>query len=125
MRDGKNLDLVLRALVNVPEVFLVVAGAVASNKDKSFAFYRELAVELKVADRCRFFEGFVADDDLGRFFAGTDFVLLTYVSTFHSQSGVLNIAARVRACTVCRSRAGTCRCAGFHRGHRQRYAELD
>ncbi len=96
VRDGKNLDLVLRALVNVPEVFLVVAGAVASNKDKSFAFYRELAAGLGVADRCRFFEGFVADDDLGKFFAGTDFVLLTYASTFHSQSGVLNIAARAR-----------------------------
>jgi glycosyltransferase involved in cell wall biosynthesis len=96
VRDGKNLDFAIRALVEVPEAFLVVAGSVASTKDKPFSFYRDLADELGVADRCRFFEGFVADDDLGKFFSGTDFVLLTYDSSFHSQSGVLNIAARAR-----------------------------
>jgi glycosyltransferase involved in cell wall biosynthesis len=96
VRDGKNLDLAVRALAQVPEAFLVVAGSVASAKDKPFALYRELAGELGVADRCRFFEGFVADEQLGKYFAGTDFVLLTYASSFHSQSGVLNIAARAR-----------------------------
>ena len=96
VRDGKNLDLAVRALAQVPEAFLVVAGSVASAGDKPFAFYRELASQLGVAGRCRFFEGFVADDELGKYFAGTDFVLLTYSSSFHSQSGVLNIAARAR-----------------------------
>ena len=96
VRDGKNLDLAIRALAQVPEAFLVVAGSVASAGDKPFAFYRELAKELGVAARCRFFEGFVADDELGKYFAGADFVLLTYASSFHSQSGVLNIAARAR-----------------------------
>jgi len=96
VRDGKNLDLAIRALVQVPEAFLVVAGSVASAKDKPFTFYRELADELGVADRCRFFEGFIADEDLGTYFSGADFVLLTYASSFHSQSGVLNIAARAR-----------------------------
>jgi glycosyltransferase involved in cell wall biosynthesis len=96
VRDGKNLDLAIRALTQVPEAFLVVAGSVASAKDKSFSFYCELAVELGVAERCRFFEGFVADVDLVKYFAGTDFVLLTYAASFHSQSGVLNLAARAR-----------------------------
>jgi glycosyltransferase involved in cell wall biosynthesis len=96
VRDGKNLDLVVRALVQVPEAFLVVAGSVASIKDKPFAYYRELAAQQHVADRCYFAEGYVADDELGKYFAGTDFVLLTYAATFHSQSGVLNIAARAR-----------------------------
>jgi glycosyltransferase involved in cell wall biosynthesis len=96
VRDGKNLDIAIRALVQVPEAFLVVAGSVASANDRPFAYYRERAAELGVADRCRFFEGFVADADLGKYFAGTDFVLLTYAASFHSQSGVLNIAARAR-----------------------------
>lgn len=96
VRDGKNLELAVRALTQVSEAFLVVAGSVASAKDKSFVFYRELAQELGIADRCRFFEGFVADDVLGKYFAGADFVLLTYAASFHSQSGVLNIAARAR-----------------------------
>jgi glycosyltransferase involved in cell wall biosynthesis len=96
VRDGKNLDLAVRALAQVPEAFLVVAGSVASTKDKPFADYRELAAQLGVLERCHFAEGFVADVELGKYFAGTDFVLLTYAATFHSQSGVLNIAARAR-----------------------------
>jgi glycosyltransferase involved in cell wall biosynthesis len=96
VRDGKNLDLAIRALVQVPESFLVIAGSVAAAKDKPFAYYRGLAAQLGVVDRCHFAEGFVADDELGRYFAGTDFVLLTYAATFYSQSGVLNIAARAR-----------------------------
>ena len=75
---------------------MVVAGSVASAKDKPFAFYRELADELGVLERCHFAEGFISDDELGTYFTGTDFVLLTYAATFHSQSGVLNIAARAR-----------------------------
>lgn len=96
VRDGKNLDLVVRALPQIPEAFLVVAGSVASGKDKPFDFYRGLSAQLGVADRCHFAGGFVADEDLGKYFAGADFVLLTYAATFHSQSGVLNIAARAR-----------------------------
>jgi len=94
VRDGKNLELAIRALVEVPEAFLVIAGSVASTKDKSFQFYKALASQLGVVDRCRFFEGFVSDEDLGGYFEGTDFVLLTYSANFHSQSGVLNIAAK-------------------------------
>lgn len=96
VRDGKNLDLALQALAQVPDAFLVVAGSVAAAKDKPFAYYRELAAQLGVAGRCTFSEGFVADDELGKYFSGADFVLLTYSATFHSQSGVLNIAARAR-----------------------------
>jgi glycosyltransferase involved in cell wall biosynthesis len=96
VRDGKNLDLAICALAQVPEAFLVVAGSVASTKDKPFDHYRKLAAQLGVVDRCHFAEGFVSDDDLGKYFAGADFVLLTYAASFHSQSGVLNIAARAR-----------------------------
>ena len=96
IRNGKNLDLAVQALAHVPEAFLVVAGSVASSKDKSFEYYRELAAQLGVVDRCYFLEGFVADNELEKYFAGTDFVLLTYASSFHSQSGVLNLAARAR-----------------------------
>lgn len=96
VRDSKNLDLSVQALSKVPEAFLIVAGSVASSKDRPFAYYQDLAVELGVTERCRFFEGFVSDDELGKYFAGTDFVLLTYASSFHSQSGVLNLAASAR-----------------------------
>jgi glycosyltransferase involved in cell wall biosynthesis len=96
VRDGKNLDLAIRALAQVTEAFLVVAGSVASSNDKPFAFYRELAASQGVTGRCKFFEGFVAEDELGKYFAAADFVLLTYSSSFHSQSAVLHVAARAR-----------------------------
>lgn len=96
VRDGKNLDLAIKALVAVPQAFLVVAGSVASSKERPFAYYRNLAMHLGVADRCHFEEGFVADHELGGFFEAADFVLLTYDSSFFSQSGVLNIAAHSR-----------------------------
>lgn len=106
VRDGKNLDLAVHALAEVPEAFLVVAGSVASAKDKPFSFYQNLANELGVSDRCRFFEGFVSDEEMGKYFSGTDFVLLTYASSFHSQSGVLNIAARARKPVLASSSPG-------------------
>ena len=96
VRDGKNLDLAIQALKQVSGAFLVVAGSVASGLDRPFAFYRQLAEELGVNERCHFFEGFVPDEELGRYFVGTNFVLLIYSLSFHSQSGVLNIAARTR-----------------------------
>jgi glycosyltransferase involved in cell wall biosynthesis len=96
VRDGKNLDLAIKALAEVPEVVLVVAGSVASMKDRPFQYYKDLADEIGVTDRCLFFEGFVSDEEMGRFFSGTDFILLTYSASFHSQSGVLNVAAKAR-----------------------------
>lgn len=96
VRDGKNLDLAIRALREVPEAYLVIAGSVASAKDRPFSFYQQLANELGVASRIVFREGFVSDQDLADYFEGTDYTLLTYASSFHSQSGVLNVAARAR-----------------------------
>lgn len=96
VRDGKNIDLAIRALKHVPQAVLVIVGSVASTKDKPFQYYRDLAAEVGVEERCRFFEGFISDKELGRYFSAADFVLLTYSAAFHSQSGVLNIAVKAR-----------------------------
>jgi glycosyltransferase involved in cell wall biosynthesis len=96
VRDGKNLDLVIRALRTAPGVTLVVAGTVASTKEKPFAFYRDLARQEGVEDRIRLCEGFVSNEELGSCFGAADFALLTYSAAFRSQSGVLNLAARAR-----------------------------
>jgi glycosyltransferase involved in cell wall biosynthesis len=106
VRDGKNLDLAVRALRDVAGSFLVIAGSVAAASDRPFAFYRRLAIELGVVDRCFLREGFVPDDELGAMFQAADFVLLSYSSTFHSQSGVLNIAARARKSVLASSAPG-------------------
>lgn len=96
IRDSKNLDLAIQALKEATNAFLVIAGAVNSAAERPFSFYRSLATECGVESRCHFEEGFVSDEALGVLFENTDFVLLSYASSFHSQSGVLNIAARAR-----------------------------
>ncbi len=96
IRDGKNLDLVIRSLPDVPDAFLVVAGSVASGHDRPMKFYRELAQSVGVADRCKFDEGYLANARIGGYFAAADYILLTYSAAFRSQSGVLNLAAKAR-----------------------------
>jgi glycosyltransferase involved in cell wall biosynthesis len=96
IRDNKNLDLVLRALVHHPDAFLVVMGKAQSAKDRPVAFYLKLAEELGVSERTRFFEEFVPNEKLASYFSAADFIVLTYGASFRSQSGVLNIAARAR-----------------------------
>jgi hypothetical protein len=49
-----------------------------------------------VSARVIFSEEFVPDEDIPSYFAASDFVALTYNKTFHSQSGVLNLAVRAR-----------------------------
>jgi glycosyltransferase involved in cell wall biosynthesis len=91
--DRKNIDLVIRALAAVPNACLLVAGRVASTRDRSVSEYAELARQVGVADRVFFEERFVPVHEVASFFQAADGVLLTYKSEFVSQSGVLHLAA--------------------------------
>ena len=96
IRDNKNVDLLIRALVANPEAMLVVMGSAQSSSNKPLSFYRSLAADLGVSERVVFREEFVPDEALAGYFAAADFIAITYNRTFHSQSGVLNVAARAR-----------------------------
>ena len=91
--DRKNLDLCIRAVAQVPQAVLLVAGRVASSHDKPVAWYRELAVELGCADRVRIDEGFIPEEQVRHYFGAADVILLTYKAEFVSQSGVLLLAS--------------------------------
>ncbi|HTJ78197.1 MAG TPA: glycosyltransferase [Rariglobus sp.] len=95
IRDGKNLDLLIKALVFNPDAYLIVIGRVQSAaRDKPVSFYCNLADSLGVSSRVRFKEEFIQDQYIGSYIAAADVVAMTYGETFHSQSGVLNTVAK-------------------------------
>lgn len=96
IRDNKNLDLVIRAMVNFPDLYLIVAGKEQSSGQRPVAFYQELATNLGVANRCRWQIQFIPDTEVANLFAAADLILLTYSKHFHSASGVLNTAVASR-----------------------------
>jgi glycosyltransferase involved in cell wall biosynthesis len=96
IRDGKSLDLVLQAMAEVKNVYLVVAGSEGSPAQRPVAYYQELAERLGIADRCRWLIKFIEPGIAANLFAAADFGLLTYNSSFRSASGVLNVAVRYR-----------------------------
>lgn len=94
IRDNKNIDILIRALNYNSDAMLVVMGSIQSSSNKTHSFYRNLATDLGVSERVVLFEKFVPDEEIAAYFAAADFIAITYSGTFHSQSGVLNVAAR-------------------------------
>lgn len=95
IRDEKNLDGLIRALVHSSAVpHLIVAGSGTGYRHRSVAHYRELADALGVADRITFRAEYIPDSEVSKLFYAADWVALPYSHTFTSQSGVLNVAAR-------------------------------
>jgi glycosyltransferase involved in cell wall biosynthesis len=96
IRDNKNLDLAIHALVDFPDLYLLVAGQEQSSSQKPLTYYQNLAENLRVSDRCRWIIEFIPDTEVANLFTAVDLVLLTYSSTFRSASGVLNTSAYYR-----------------------------
>lgn len=92
LADRKNLDLLIQALAEAPDVELVVAGDATSGSQRPVQFYRELAERSGVADRVHFATHFIPDCDIPAYFMAADAVALTYNRAFVSQSGVLQHA---------------------------------
>lgn len=106
IRDGKNLDLTIRALADFPQAYLVVAGKEQSSGMKPVTYYQELARTIGVSERCRWLHGHVPENEIGNLFIAADLVLLTYSKDFRSASGVLNTAVRYRQPCIASSGGG-------------------
>ena len=97
IRDGKNLDLFLRAMTRLPDnVKLLVAGKGDSGSSRPPEYYQKLAEELGMGYRCRWDIRRIPDEEVGDLFAACDVVLVTYSANFRSASGVLNAAVSAR-----------------------------
>ena len=86
LREYKGLDVLVRALPDVPEARLVVAGDPIDPVEPVMA----LASELGVADRIEWRLGFVPDEEVVTLLEGASAVVLPYRQ--HDSSGVLATA---------------------------------
>jgi D-inositol-3-phosphate glycosyltransferase len=90
IRPNKGLDVLLEALndmrLRVPEILLIVAGAVP--RGMSFQKYSDVIEKLGLSENVRKVINFIPDEDVDRFMAAADIVVLPYL-TFEAQSGVL------------------------------------
>ncbi len=96
IRNNKNLQLLLQAMAQLPQIWLLVAGPEATSGQQPSAHYRQLASQLGVADRCRWQVGYQSPEQVADAFTAADAVLLTYSASFHSASGVMHLAANYR-----------------------------
>lgn len=96
IRDNKNLQLVLKAMVQWPQLWLLVAGPEATAGQLPSSHYRDLAHRLGVAERCFWHLGYQSPDQVANHFTAADVLLLTYSSSFRSESGVLHLGAHYR-----------------------------
>lgn len=93
IRDGKNLDGLLRAVGRTDEsLHLVVTGS-EDSRHRGIGHYEQLADAVGITGRVTFIPGFIDEEEVGELFVASDWVALPYESAFTSQSGVLNVAA--------------------------------
>ena len=96
IRNHKNLDLTIKALLDNPDAFLVVIGTAPSHKDRPIKYYQMLADDLGLTKRVFISDMFVHDEKRLSFFKAADFLLLTHAGTFHSQTSSLTTAVNAR-----------------------------
>lgn len=124
LRENKNLDLIIRAMASVPEVYLVVAGSELSRNQNLSSDYRALAKKLDVNERIRWETHFIPEEEIGNFFNAADVVALTYSKDFRSASGVLNTAAQYQKFCIA-SGGDSCLASVFNRYHLGIWIEPD
>ncbi|GAA5511079.1 hypothetical protein [Novipirellula caenicola] len=94
IRDGKNLDLLIKSLVDVENMHLLVVGREQSIGQRSISFYQDLAVTHSVDKRCHWVNDFIPESDVYQYFIASDYLTLVYSADFRSASGVLNLASQ-------------------------------
>jgi len=90
VRKYKGLDILIEAfpkiLSAIPNTKLLIVGEFYDNPSEYF----ELIRKLKIEDRVKVINQFVANEEVGKYYQAADLVILPYRSA--TQSGILNIA---------------------------------
>ncbi len=101
VRDYKGIDLLLDAMLDVPDVRLTIAGEMWGDSGRRV---KELAADPRLADRVEVHGGYVPADRIAPLLARHDALTLTYRSATASQNVLL---ARRHGLPVLASRVGT------------------
>lgn len=90
IRKYKGLDLLLHAMPKLikenPRIKLLVVG----ESYEDFSFYKNIVAELNISNNVKMENRFVANEEVGKYYAASDLVILPYRSA--TQSGILNVA---------------------------------
>lgn len=90
VRKYKGLDILIEAFPNIlaanPKAKLLIVGEFYDNPSEYF----ELIRKLKIEDRVKVINQFVANEEVGKYYQAADVVILPYRSA--TQSGILNVA---------------------------------
>jgi glycosyltransferase involved in cell wall biosynthesis len=90
IRDEKNYEIILRALVKMPQEKLLIAGS-AANSAVDIHALKKYADSIGIANRIYWEIHFLSDSELAACIKASDIILLYYKPEFVSQSGVLNL----------------------------------
>jgi len=96
IRDNKNLDLVIRAIATLPDLYLVVAGSEQAGGNRPLQYYRALAEELGCGHRCRWLNRFISAEETADLMSASDLSLLVYSRSFVSSSAALGVTTNYR-----------------------------
>lgn len=96
IRDNKNLDLIIRAIASLPDLYLLIAGSEQAGGNRPVAYYQALAEELGCADRCRWLIRFVSAEETADLMSASDLSLLVYSRSFVSSSAALGVTTNYR-----------------------------
>jgi glycosyltransferase involved in cell wall biosynthesis len=86
IRKYKGLEILLRSMSTLEDVFLLVIGECYEEK----GFYERLVQELEIGDRVRLLFAYVPGTEVPVYFSSADVVILPYLSA--TQSGIAQMA---------------------------------
>ncbi len=92
IRKEKNYEAAIKALQQMQNLHLIIAGQAASSA-YTMADLKVLAKTFEVAHKITWINKYLSDAELNSVLKHTDILLLNYASSFKSQSGILNVAA--------------------------------
>jgi glycosyltransferase involved in cell wall biosynthesis len=96
IRDNKNLDLLIEAIRDMPDIYLLVAGPEQGGGNRSIAFYKDLALKFGCGDRCLWMTKFLNSEDTADVLSASDLSALAYSRSFVSSSAALSVTTNYR-----------------------------